>query len=95
MLKDHIDNVLELLEDTPEFISRWLKHEANQFHDGARYTPAESMKDAVAADAFWESYRLDKNRNITVKNCPPQGELSYQRLRAKTIMEYFPDRWKT
>jgi hypothetical protein len=57
------------------------------------YTPSESLDDAWAAEAQWETYK-DKHE-IRVANCPPRGDHSYSKIRERFIFKEYPNRWST
>ena len=76
-----ISNTIGLSEYTPDFVTKWMKHDANLHHCGARYTPHQSIQDAWEAEQHWRDHK-DLNQ-IKVDNCPPKGDFSYRKLREK------------
>ena len=82
------DDVVLMDEDTPEYYNLWLKHEANQHgHDGQKYSPFESVLDAVKSVEDWAG------QNIEVKACAPKGPMSYGKRREDFILKMYQERW--
>ena len=79
------------LQDTPDDISEWMKKTYNEFHGGVGYTLPESFDDALLAETFWQGHCADNN--IRSSTCPSKGEHRYDKVKERTVMGTYSNRW--
>jgi hypothetical protein len=86
--ENNLENVIIMRGDTVSEIATWVKNQANRYHGGVAYTMTESMEDTEVADKAWEAHR--KEHGIFHANCPSRGEHTYEKIKARYLVNAFP-----
>ena len=78
---DGISEYIMLRSDMPLEFFTWLKHEANLHHDGAAFSPYDSVTDALASADAWtkEGVECKKSKGLRFIS-PNRPELRGQPL---------------
>lgn len=97
---------LQVHQDTPADVLKWLKAAANDFHEGSEYTIIEALLDTRQVTTGWIEYCKPKPDGIPATGEEPRGALtretlcgtkenSYDGRRRKWITDNFPTQWSS
>eukprot|EP00959_Pyramimonas_sp_CCMP1952_P457003 9474123-Pyramimonas_sp.AAC.1 len=84
-----IPDTILLKTGTPDDVLRWIKHQANQFHQGSEMTIIELYDECIAVFLGWEMYRNE--HGITKNSCPKKGPLRYEKQRETYVITQHSD----
>ena len=85
----------DLTPGTPDDILKWIKVQANEFHEGSAATFIEVLDEAAEAQAEW-TVHADLSQ-IKVRTCPSHGEFRYEKQYSTFVEEkhdVFKNNWQ-
>ena len=87
LVRDHLQDVVELTELTRTDVCKFRKSKSNDFHGGAGITLLEILEKANEASASWQAFILEKH--IKADACPGSGPFTFQAQKEAHITNLF------